>query len=142
MIFNVDGRLTPSAERAESSPQSRRGFLRALSALPLIGGGVALIGSPTASAAPVTVAPMRRYVEWLSRELMTATAELDQLRAPWRHFGPEAHEHWDLRDAASFAGRVTVPYLLPDSPASDAVAAAPPSTRAAVVLSAAGAPLA
>ncbi len=120
----------------------RRGFLRRLAALPLIGGGVTLIGAPTAAAAPVTTALMRRYVDWLSRELMTATAELDQLlREPWRHFCPEAQESFNFRDYSTFIDRVAVPYVCAEGPATQAVAAAPPSTRAAVVLASAGVPL-
>ncbi len=38
-----------------SAPSDRRGFLRGLATLPLIGGGVTLIGNPTRAAAePVT----------------------------------------------------------------------------------------
>lgn len=37
-----------------TGPESRRGFLRGLVSLPLIGGGVTLIGAPTAAATPVT----------------------------------------------------------------------------------------
>ena len=36
------------------SPSDRRGFLRGLVLLPRIGGGVTLVGSPTAAAVPVT----------------------------------------------------------------------------------------
>lgn len=36
-----------------TNPSSRRGFLRGLAGLPMIGGGVAIIGSPTAAAVPV-----------------------------------------------------------------------------------------
>ncbi len=38
----------------EPSLTGRRGFLRGLVTLPLIGGGVTLIGNPTAAAEPVT----------------------------------------------------------------------------------------
>ena len=37
-----------------SDPLARRGFLRGLAHLLLIGGGVTLIGNPTAAAEPVT----------------------------------------------------------------------------------------
>ncbi|AWN47145.1 hypothetical protein DK419_13160 [Methylobacterium terrae] len=51
-----------------SGPASRRGFLRGLTALPLIGGGVTLIGSPTAAAVPLTGGMMASYVAWLHME--------------------------------------------------------------------------
>ncbi|WP_018262372.1 hypothetical protein [Methylobacterium sp. WSM2598] len=47
---------------------SRRGFLRGLTRLPLIGGGVTLIGNPTAAAEPVTPALLNAYNEWLFYE--------------------------------------------------------------------------
>jgi hypothetical protein len=45
-----------------------RGLLRGLRALPLIGGGLKLIGTPTATALPVTEPRMRRYIDWLAQE--------------------------------------------------------------------------
>ncbi|MCJ2030929.1 hypothetical protein MKK50_16285 [Methylobacterium sp. J-043] len=56
-----------------SAPASRRGFLRGLTTLPLIGGGVALIGAPSAVAEPVTVNLLTNYETWLQQELL-ATA--------------------------------------------------------------------
>ena len=47
---------------------SRRGFLRSLTTLPLIGGSVALIGSPTAAAVPVTGGMVATYLAWLHFE--------------------------------------------------------------------------
>ncbi len=38
------------------TPSSRRGFLRALTTLPLIGGGIPLIDAPSAVAAPLAPA--------------------------------------------------------------------------------------
>src|SRR5215203_3733402 len=46
----------------------RRGFLRGLVSLPLIGGGVTLIGSPTAAAVPVTKELLDSYDAWLFYE--------------------------------------------------------------------------
>ena len=121
------------------APLARRGFLRSLAALPLIGGSVALLGCPTAAATPVTPALMRLYRDFMSRELMATVAELDQLAAPWRHFGAAASERWDLADYRTFVDRIApVSFVCAESNATRAVAAAPPSTRAAVVLSAAG----
>ncbi|MRI57426.1 hypothetical protein D8770_26340 [Methylobacterium sp. DB1607] len=51
-----------------SAPASRRGFLRGLTTLPLIGGGVALIGNPTAAAVPVTGGTIATYLAWLHFE--------------------------------------------------------------------------
>ncbi|TGD96197.1 hypothetical protein [Methylobacterium nonmethylotrophicum] len=51
-----------------TGPSSRRGFLRGLTTLPLIGGGVTLIGSPTAAAVPLTGGMMATYAAWLHHE--------------------------------------------------------------------------
>ena len=48
--------------------QHRRGFLRSLASLPLIGGGVALIGQPSAVAEPVTLPMLLQYSNWLFME--------------------------------------------------------------------------
>ena len=51
----------------------RRTFLRGLAALPLIGGGVTLIGNPTAAAVPVTDDLLRNYdcfLAWERRKLV------------------------------------------------------------------------
>ncbi|MFE1601615.1 hypothetical protein [Methylobacterium sp. ID0610] len=99
---------------------SRRGFLRGLAALPLIGGGVALTGRPTAAAVPITGGMMATYVAWLHYELR-AVAE------------------------ASFGDRRFIPAINPGSGWHDfgrwreeGIAA---QRRAPVILSAAGVPL-
>lgn len=46
----------------------RRDFLRNLAALPLIGGGVTLIGQPTAAAEPITPNLLEAYKTWLDHE--------------------------------------------------------------------------
>ncbi|MCJ2018630.1 hypothetical protein MKK84_14485 [Methylobacterium sp. E-065] len=51
-----------------SAPGSRRGFLRGLTTLPLIGGGVVLTGEPTASATPITPGLLATYSAWLAYE--------------------------------------------------------------------------
>lgn len=51
-----------------SAPASRRGFLRGLTTLPLIGGGVTLIGAPSAVAAPITENLRDSYDAWLEYE--------------------------------------------------------------------------
>ena len=51
-----------------TAPASRRGFLRGLVSLPLVGGGVAILGDPMAVAAPVTPRLLGAYSEWLRVE--------------------------------------------------------------------------
>lgn len=51
-----------------SDLHARRGFLRGLVSLPLIGGGVTLIGRPTAAAEPITRQLLDAYDEWLDNE--------------------------------------------------------------------------
>ncbi|MDP4024049.1 hypothetical protein Q8W71_15575 [Methylobacterium sp. NEAU 140] len=53
-----------------SGPASRRGFLRGLTTLPLIGGGVTLIGQPTHAATPITPGLLATYSNWLYHERM------------------------------------------------------------------------
>ena len=99
----------------------RRSFLRGLASLPLIGGGVTLIGSPTAAAVPVTPELMTTYAEWLDLERWRTLRDL---------YGPklamEAERHhrvygdiwdWHTYDKAA------------------------PTSRAAIVLSAVGVPI-
>ena len=51
-----------------TGPHNRRGFLRGLTTLPLIGGSVALIGSPVRAAQPVTPGMLATYSAWLEYE--------------------------------------------------------------------------
>jgi len=46
----------------------RRDFLRGLATLPLIGGSVAILGTPTQAAVPVTMDLMQSYHAWLHYE--------------------------------------------------------------------------
>lgn len=48
----------PMDRERETYASSRRGSLRGLTSLPLIGGGVSLIGRPTAVAEPLTRAAL------------------------------------------------------------------------------------
>ena len=114
---------------------NRRAFLRGLASLPLIGGGVALIGNPTASAVPVTDALRDHYIAWLSTELGEALIERDgrQAEPPLAGFAIDYRRQW-CRDNRTLnpdpmSGRFTLPPTMP------------PSSRAAVILSAAGVPL-
>ena len=54
----------------------RRDFLRQLATLPLIGGGVTLIGNPTAVAEPANEDTMGFYAQWLFFERRMVCAEL------------------------------------------------------------------
>ncbi len=51
-----------------NAPANRRSFLRGLTTLPLIGGGIALIGAPSAVAQPVSTGLLMAYDEWLFME--------------------------------------------------------------------------
>ncbi|MCJ2114103.1 hypothetical protein MKK64_23320, partial [Methylobacterium sp. E-025] len=59
-----------------STPSNRRGFLRDLVSLPLIGGGVTLIGNPTAVATPITASLLANYETWLNQEAYKVACEL------------------------------------------------------------------
>ena len=66
---------------------TRRGFLRGLTTLPLIGGGVTLIGNPTKAAEPVTSHLLDCYDTWLFYERRFLRFE---------RFGPGGdHGGWD-----------------------------------------------
>lgn len=58
----------------------RRFFLRGLASLPLIGGGVTLIGNPTAAAVPVTPHLLDTYTAWL---------DLERSWLDWERYGPD-----------------------------------------------------
>lgn len=47
---------------------NRRGFLRGLTTLPLVGGSVALIGNPVGAAEPPSEACLDSYLAWLHYE--------------------------------------------------------------------------
>lgn len=116
---------------------SRRGFLSGLAALPLIGGGVTLIGRPTATAVPVSRELLESYKAWLhyenrmlSYELaghdIAAAGRIEKL-VPLNNEGADWHFQWNRAPGARGpAGWITAPQ---------------PSTRAALVLSAVGCPL-
>ena len=114
----------------------RRGFLRQLCALPLIGGGVTLIGQPTAVAAPVTLELVEQYRNWLSREHGHVLIEQAMLRAPLDYPDrPEVHRAY-VEDRRQWVEDFKV-FRIPDASNLGSL----PSTRAALVLSAVGVPL-
>ena len=115
-------------------PILRRGFLRALAGLPLIGGNIALIGEPVAAATPISLDLLRRYAIFLGRELQAARIEMELIRSP-RYF---ADRGLSLNDPETWRSEAWW-MEIPKEPAVEAlITSRPASTRAAVVLSAAG----
>ncbi len=100
-----------------TAPASRRGFLRDLAKLPLIGGGVTIIGAPTAVAEPITEDLLCNYETWLSQELY-ALARERRSGLPVGHYAsvPTSAWRWHNQQRGTEA----------------------PSTRAALVLSTVG----
>ena len=101
-----------------SGPRNRRGFLRGLTMLPLIGGGVTLIGAPSAGAEPVTERLLAEYANRAAFEHCRARVALHgSMARTWYTFhGPAYERHREMSGAT----------------------ARPPSTRAALVLAAVG----
>lgn len=103
---------------------SRRGFLSGLARLPLIGGGITLIGAPTKAAVPVTPQLMKTYQDWLLGEWYRTCNEQRQAESNEQTFYP--------KDYAGPGGRF---HLTAEGGWNDATL---PSSRAAVVLSTVG----
>ena len=113
----------------------RRGFLAGLASLPLVGGSVALLGRPSAVAEPITEALIWGYKDWLYYEHRMLSYELagydpEQAKlverlSRYSKAGPAGDWHFNFptRKGSRLAG-------WPEAPQ--------PSTRAALVLSAAG----
>ena len=102
-----------------SGPLARRGFLRGLAGLPLVGGAVTLIGQPTAAAVPATPELLEAYRNWLHMERRMLAWEMAE--GDPRAFDVLMHQFRPNDVGALFHD---------DAP--------PPSTRAAVILSTAG----
>jgi hypothetical protein len=114
-----------------NAPANRRGFLRGLTTLPLIGGGVTLIGMPSAVAEPVTHLLHREYHDWLMFERSCLIREMEGENRT--QFGPGSAMGSAYRWHRSHGER------RPDSEGimlGDGISF--PSTRAALVLSAVG----
>lgn len=120
-----------------TGPAHRRGFLRGLASLPLVGGGVTLIGAPTAAATPVTPALLRAYADWLAVEYGEALIELDALGATDKPLkvalAVEQFRRGWCQDNGTLNPRSGGGRRFEHPPV------AAPSTRAAVVLAAVGA---
>lgn len=112
----------------------RRGFLRALAAVPLLGGGLKLFGEPTAAAVPVSADLLRRYLIFLGKEQQAARVELELIRSPW-FFEREGYSLTDSRTWRAGAWWTEIPA---DHDVDRLVTRARASARAAVVLGAAG----
>ena len=69
-----------------TNQNNRRGFLRGLVTLPLIGGGVTLIGNPTAAAEPITPKLLACYSNWLHMERRLVCMEM------FPELGPRAED--------------------------------------------------
>jgi len=82
---------------------NRRSFLRQLVGLPLIGGGVTLIGQPTAVAEPVTLDLLEAYKCWLSEELSYLAWEMaSRLDCEQRYHAEDAVERSRLIRSVKF----------------------------------------
>ena len=110
-------------------PANRRGFLSGLLSLPLIGGGVTLIGAPSAVALPTSLPLLEAYKHWLAREYGETMIEVAGLKA--RTERADRAMRW-CRDWCEDNRTLGVPGTF-ESPLMS-----PPSTRAALVLSAVG----
>lgn len=128
-----------------TAPASRRGFLRGLTTLPLIGGGVALIGAPSAVAEPCTDRLFDAYLGFIVHEHREVLAQQTYRRAIVR--AAELHQERGLVMPAGYPEACAqdtreMPHLqwVPKgSEAQDALCRAScPTTRAALVLSAVG----
>lgn len=103
-----------------TGPASRRGFLSGLVSLPLIGGGLTLIGNPSAVAEPASELLLREYANWLAYERYRAQVEA---------YGDDRGDWYSLQGAA---------YRWHEQRGDRLNLIVPPSTRAALVLSAVG----
>ena len=108
------------------APHDRRGFLRGLASLPLIGGSVALIGSPTQAAVPTTIGLLESYESWLAWERHQLQTEM------WGR---------DVAQKCTTFLRVNVPGEQWHNPWRDGDTCPSASTRAALVLATVGCPL-
>lgn len=126
------GPVTQAIAAMNTEAPARRGFLRGLLSLPLIGGGVTLLGSPSAVAEPITDDLLDSYDAWLEYERRWLQWEryrnrdsVYRLSLPFR----SEMEGWGQYDMIPMANR-GANFHGSDEP--------PASTRAALVLSTVG----
>ncbi len=106
----------------------RRGFLRGLLSLPLIGGGVTLIGNPTAAAEPITRELLVNYQQWLFYERRLLLTEIF----------PSQEERRLAEALVPHGGRGADQFHFPAFERGGWQGVPKPSSRAALVLSAVG----
>lgn len=121
----------------------RRGFLRQLCHLPLIGGGIGLIGAPSAVAEPITTGLLDAYDRFLAGERDLLGKEMREPGMPMGRIWPDPSDELAIlrwareivteheRIKQELAARWAVTETMP-------VFRLPASTRAALVLSAVG----
>lgn len=125
-----------AGQRENFAQNSRRGFLRQLCSLPMIGGGVTLIGKPTAAGVPVTLELVEQYTNWLAREHGHAMIERSMFRGPLDYPDrPDVHRAY-VEDSQRWVEDMKL-FRIPDASNLGSL----PSTRAAIVLSAVGIPV-
>ncbi|MCJ2048615.1 hypothetical protein [Methylobacterium sp. J-070] len=98
-----------------SGPANRRGFLRGLTTLPLIGGSVALIGTPVRAAQPVTPGMLATYSAWLhfeQRAIQCAVGMENGTFIPC--LNPGSHFHFDhfSKDRFALDAQLRAPVVL------------------------------
>ena len=108
---------------------ARRGFLRGLATLPLIGGAVSIIGTPVRADVPVTPDLLEAYKTWLDMEHRFLTWGMSRNPEVCARYGfredADPRERWDAIRNHCHAG-----YYCPNE--------AHPETRAAAVLATVG----
>ncbi len=98
-----------------SLPSNRRGFLRGLTTLPLIGGSVALIGSPVRAAQPITPGMLATYSAWLHYEQRAIQCSIGMANAsfiPELNPGSLFHFVGDSRDRFELDAQLRAPVVL------------------------------
>ncbi len=112
----------------------RRDFLRGLATLPLIGGGLTLIGKPTSVAEPVTLRLLDAYKTWLHFERRAVAWEMAMLPDVVASYGGNRSSRFDgLDHHATMTDIGDVPRFHQYD------GSAPAGARAALVLSTVGA---
>ena len=119
---------------SDTTNSSRRAFLSALVTLPFVGGSLKLLGRPMAAAVPVSPALLRRYLNFLSRELFATQVEITAIESHY-HF---VNMGFSLTDDANWSQLPLWWQTRRDTQIETTILSKPPSSRVAVVLGAAG----
>ena len=121
---------------ANTTIPSRRGFLSSLAALPMLGGGIKLLGRPTGAAVPVSVGLLKKYRGFCIREMFATEIEITLIQSEYHY----KNMGFSLTDCSTWQN---LPAWWPpqEDPELDAIVTErPASTRAAVVMAAIGVP--